>query len=229
MSLLTRFRNFVGGSSSGADEELRGVLGCGGSVSLAQTLVARGFGYHVSIGAFSTPIVGGGDGTILDQDQPEGVLSVGAGYCLMPLRIHVQAQIPLGAADSDESEICIAVDRLAAWDGTGTVTVEEVFNMRTDLGGGKHNGPLVAVSGCTVNMTNPTLGLELAHAVKVFETKTDVGTTWTDLECLYEPANPPLIMGPAAIYIYFGGTVATTGFAQADVCCFPAGLLKSLA
>lgn len=37
---------------------------------------------------------------------------------------------------------------------------------------------------------------------------------WGDLGLLYEPAVPPTIVGTAAVYVYWGATVATPGFAQ---------------
>ena len=75
--------------------------------------VKAGNGYHVDVGGFSTPIQGGGAGTILDQDQPECTIAVPAGKVIIPIRIHVTCQTPLIAADSDEAEILIAVDKTA--------------------------------------------------------------------------------------------------------------------
>ena len=182
------------------------------TASFAQASILAGYGFHVTIGAFSTPITGGGDGTILDQDQPEGIISVPSGAAILPIRIHVQAQTPLLATDSDESEILIALDRTAAYDASGTVTTETIFNMRTD-------NPVASVvtarSAATANITNPTLGIELARSVIVGDVQgTAANALWTKNELLYEPKYPPVIVGPAAIYIYWGGTVATTGFAE---------------
>ena len=177
-----------------------------------QSLVMEGRGYHVTIGAFSTPIQGGGAGTIFDQDQPEGIISVPSGTCILPVRIHVQCQVPITAADSDENEILIAVDRLAAYPADGTVTSETAFNMRTD---NPRTSNCTCASAATANITNPTLGIELAHAVKIVDyAGTPATALMNDLVCLYEPVTPPIIMGPAALYIYWGGTVAVTGFAQ---------------
>ena len=36
-----------------------------------QDAVQGGLGYHMDIGAFSTGVTGGGNGTTIDQDQPE--------------------------------------------------------------------------------------------------------------------------------------------------------------
>ena len=49
----------------------------GGALATAdwiQTLIARGKAGHITIGAFSTPITGGGAGTVLDLDQVSAFL-----------------------------------------------------------------------------------------------------------------------------------------------------------
>jgi len=176
--------------------------------------IKAGNGYHVDVGAFSTPIVGGGDGTILDQDQPEAIISCPAGKVIIPIRIHVVCQTPLIAADGNESEILIAVNKAAVPVSFGTGTAETPINM--------HTGSL-NISGCTcqsattADATNPTLGLELAHAVRIGDVQgTAANALWGELSLLYEPITPPILTGPCAIYIYWGGTVATTGFAQIE-------------
>ena len=185
-----------------------------GNVPWKMLKVMEGYGYHVSIGAFSTPIVGGGNGTILDLDQPEGIISCPNGTAIMPIRIHVQCQAPLIAADSDEMEILIAADRAAAYADDGTVTSETAYNMRTD---NPRTSNCTCASAATADITDPTLGIELAHAVKVADVQgTAANALWASLELLYEPETPPVLMGPSAIYIYWGGTVATSGFAQVE-------------
>lgn len=201
-------------ASSNAQNPLNSSLD--GALDIRDWKLARifeGRGYHVSIGAFSTPITGGGAGTIFDQDQPEGVLSIPSGVTLIPVRIHVQTQTPLLATDADESEILIAVDRLAASNASSaTGTAETIFNMRTD---NPQSSLITATSAVTTNITNPTLDIELASSRLVGDVQGTAATAlWTKQELLYEPVDPPLIVGPAAVYLYWGGTVATTGFAQ---------------
>ncbi len=180
-----------------------------------QSLIAAGNGWHFDVGAFSTPIVGGGNGTTLDQDQPEFGISVASGYALIPLRLHIQCQVPLLAADSNEQEILIALDKAAAYAiGGGTVTAETPTNMRTDV---TDTPPVTCFSAATGDITNPTLGVELARAVILGDVQgTAANGLWSPLELLYEPRRPPLIIGPAAIYGYWGGTVAMSGFANLD-------------
>lgn len=221
---LARVKDY---SSTPAEFDLRGVLGAALLADWRMAMIARGLGYHVDVGAFSTPITGGGNGTILDQDQPEFGISVASGYCVIPLRIHVACQTPLIAADSDESEIVLAVDRAAAWAGDGTVTTETAVNMRSNSTG---NPTGVSIfSAATANITNPTLGMELAHAVKVGDVQgIAANALWGDLSLLYEPMNPPILIGPCCLYGYWGGTVATTGFANIDFLAFSSSLVTGL-
>lgn len=184
-----------------------------------QASVNAGFGYMANVGAFSTPILGGGAGTVLDIDEPELTISIPSGTTLFPLRIHVSAQVPLIAADSDETEILIAVDQDKAQDATGTATAETVYPMNT----------LVAkTSACTVRSaytatcTDPVLDLELAHAVAVGDVQgIATNANWGMLDLLYEPVTSPPINGPAMIVVYWGGTVGTSGFAVASWIEFP--------
>lgn len=192
-----------------------------------QALIGRGFGWHADVGAFSTPITGGGNGTVIDIDQPEFVISCPAGYTVIPLRLHVAALPGLQTTDSHESELLIAVDVAAKNAGDGTATDEAPTNMRSDIGAAC---PLTVKSAFTADTTDPTLGVELLHVAKL----TDVqGTAATvnlyDLVGLYEPKHPPLFVGPCAIYGYWGGDIAVTGFANLDFLAIPSNLLTDLA
>ena len=208
---------------------VRELLAMGETQKAIGLLIAAGHGYHVSIGAFTTPIVGGGAVTVIDQDRPEGILSIGANIAMIPVRISVDCEVGLIAADSEVDEILIAVDRLLPAEGLNIagITLEAAFNMRTDLGSAQGGGPVSAYSAVTANITNPTLGLELARKQN-FRDVQGVATTvlGTQFGLVYEPKHPPIIMGNktgAALYIYWGGTVAVSGFAQAHVVAFPQG------
>jgi hypothetical protein len=184
------------------------------------SMVIRGHGWHADVGAFSTPITGGGAGTVLDLDQPEFIISVPSGQVLVPIRLLVACHTPLIAADANEIEILIAADRAAAYDGTGTVTAETPTNMRSDL---TTTCPATVVSAATADVTDPTLGIELARATRTADSQTAVGVLWGELSLLYEPVTPPWFYGPCAIYGYWGGTVAVPGFAHLDFLAFAAG------
>lgn len=181
-----------------------------------QALVLEGRGYHFDVGTFSTPIVGGGAGTVIDLDQPEAVLSIPSGTAIMPLRIAVQCQPPLSGTDNDEIEILIAVDRTAAAATDGTKTAETIFNLRTD---NPSSSLCTATSAYTADVTDPTLGIELARKVRTADVQGTAATVVvSDFSLEYPlPGQPaPIIVGPAALYVYWGGTVATSGFAQIE-------------
>ena len=199
-------------------------------------LIARGYAYHITIGAFSSPITGGGAGTIIDQNQPEGVVSVPGGYTLIPIRFSAQCQVPLLATDSDEVEILLALDSTADWAGDGTATAESPLNL-AKMGFAPEKGdgaPLQVASAFSADMTRrgggePTLDMEIARKVKIGDVQGVAATSfWTALELLYEPLHPPYFNGPCALYLYWGGTVATTGFAQMDVAVVPVDFLDRL-
>jgi len=185
-----------------------------------QDAIKDGRGFHVTIGAFSTPIQGGGAGTVLVIDEPEGLISVPDGTSIIPIRIDVQCQVPIIAADSDETEILIGSDKDAAWDASGTSTEETAVNMRTTHTATSLCSCESAFTGAIT--TAPAVDYELARTVKI----ADIGGSaasqaWGDLRCLYEPLSPLILDGPCMLLIYWGGTVATTGFAQVEWLEFP--------
>lgn len=175
-------------------------------------LVAAGFGFHATVGALTTPITGGGAGTVLDYEQSELSISVPAGTAIMPIRLSAQAEMPADQ-DGDVQEIFFMVDRAAASTAAaGTGTVEVAFNMRTD---NPRSSNCTVVSANTSDHGTPTISAELARVGKVTNLLTS-GITHGVLELLYEPDDPPIIIGPAAVYMYWCGTQAMAGFAQAQ-------------
>ena len=193
----------------------------GGAALMAheiEHMIARGMGRHVTIGAFSAPIVGGGAGTILDQNQPEGAVAVPEGICIRPFRLSAQVESALAVADNEENEILFAVDSKGMWTGDGTFTTENPSNLRTTLGIGS---ACRVGSAFTGDMTTtqpgiagaePVLDMELARAVeKVDFQGTPATAVMQRLDLLYEPRYAPYLVGPCTLLIYWGGTVATIG------------------
>jgi len=182
--------------------------------------ISRGLGFQVTVGAFSTGIVGGGAGTILDLDQPELAIGIPSGVAIRPVYFNVQVQVGLIAADNDENEILIAVDRLGVWSGDGTSTAETATGLRSDMGGGSR---CRVGSAFTADMTttptgaaaaDPVLDMELARFVQTVDillASTPVDSHLKVTSLLYEPKHPPIIVGPATLLVYYGGTVATLG------------------
>jgi hypothetical protein len=203
---------------------LRGLLGGAVVADWRQAFIARGFGWGVDVGTLTTPIVGGGNGTVLDLEQPELAINVPSGYAMVPLRLSVQCQMGLQTTDSHESEIWMAFDRTQV-QTAGTSTAETPYNLRSDLSG----APFTSYSAYTADgVATPVLNT-LARK----QALTDVqGTAATVnayiLDLVYEPANPPIIIGPAHIAVYWGGDIAVSGYAQAFVLAFPSSLVTTL-
>lgn len=215
-------------SATPAEAALRTFLGGLLAADWRQALVARGFGYHLDVGSFSTPLTGGGAGTVIDLDQPEFGISVASGYTLIPLRADVAVLPGLQTTDSHETEILLAADRSAAWAGDGTVTAATAANMRSNATG---NPTGVSIfTAATADITDPVLGMELAHRAKLTDVQGTAATVnLMDLHLLYEPRVPPLLVGPCALYGYWGGSIACAGFANLDFLVVPSSLLTGLA
>lgn len=187
--------------------------------------IARGKGFQLYAGTLTTGIVGGGAGTVLDINQPEMAIGIPKGTAIRPIRVSAQVQVGLAAADNDENEILLAVDSRGYWIGDGTFTNRAPHGMRTDMY--DTAGACKVGIAFTGNMTTrrdsgvgaaPDLTVELDREVETFDIfSTGVNAMYKRLKLLYEPLHPPLIVGPATLLLYFGGTVANVGgFAQAS-------------
>lgn len=182
-------------------------------------LIKKGYGRAVTVGAFSTGIVGGGAGTVIDLDQPELAIGVPAGYAIRPFYMDSQVQVALVATDNDENEILFAVDSLGLWTGDGTSTAENPSNFRTDLDkgsacrvGSAFTADMTTTPGNGGAAADPVLDMELAREVETFDIfSTGVSANLKRLRLVYEPNYPPCLVGPCTLLIYFGGTVANVG------------------
>ncbi len=193
-------------------------------------MVMRGLGWIIQVGDLTTPVQGGGAGTVILAQQPELIIDIPAKWTLIPLRIAVDAEVPLLAADNDESEILMTIDRTQINDVTsGTATQEFPSNMRTDIATGC---PFLASSAVTANLTAaPTRSFDLAHRTIVGDfvlSGTPANSSWEELWTLYEPDNPPFIVGPASLQVHWGGTVATSAFCQMTFLAIRSSLVTSL-
>lgn len=181
-----------------------------------QALVLEGRAYAAKAGAFSTPVDGGGATAVISLVRPRVALSIPSGTTIIPLRVAVQCQTPLLAADNEEIEILLGIDRTQA-NAAGTSTAVTKFNLRTD---NAYSSLCTVTAVHTADLaTSPVLGIELARKVKVGDVQGTAATTmWTDLDLLYPLVgqHAPVIVGPASLLVYWGGTVATTGFAQVE-------------
>lgn len=204
-----------------------------GSLPITDWIMAaimRGYGWHFEVGGFAsgtdTAITGGGNGTVMDLDQPEFGISVPSGWICVPHEIRIQARPGLQTTDAHVTDILLAVDRTAKWAGDGTVTTETPLNLRSDISGGC---PLPCFSAATGDITDPVISLELARMTGAEDFQgTPADSIIRSMLLEYMPLRPPLVVGPAGIYGYFGGSIATTGFAQVNFLALPAFLFTGL-
>lgn len=214
MPKVTRFAPATLGDGNIEDARLN-VRGDLVQMESQQQWVLEGRVWQVTVGTLSTPIVGGGSTTVLLPDQPELAIEVPSGVVVVICNVRADLQPGVTAADGEEFEVLLAVDRVAVAGITTEGTVETPLNFRTDISGG---------SLCTVNSaitsnvpTTPTPSMELAHPVIIGNVDTTPKSTlWTPpLFMDYDPAVKPIIAGPATILVHAGGTVATDIFCSA--------------
>lgn len=206
------------------EQYLRSLLGGAQVADWRQAFIARGFGWNVTVGALSTPIVGGGNGTVLDAEQPELAIVVPSGYTMVPLLFNVEVELGLQTTDSHMTEILVAFDRTQI-PTAGTSTAETPANMRTDLA---TTCPLTVYSAFTADGVTPVLH-ELARKQGLTDLQGTAANMMVNVfDLVYEPLNPPFIVGPAGVYVYYGGDIAASGFIQASFLAFASSLVTGL-
>ena len=179
------------------------------SANWKEALVMEGRVHTFMVGALETGIVGGGNGTVIDADQPEFVVSVPDGTALIPLEIVIAFGTDLNATGEVAQALVIA-DTAAAYDGTGTVTTETPANL---ISSGGVTTVATAVSACTVNMTAPTESILIAAEAWGNYLLTS-GSSSQRFSLHYVADVPHILKGPAAFYGYWGATGAATGWAK---------------
>lgn len=181
--------------------------------------IMGGFGHMINEGALTTGQVGGGETNVILIRQPEALVSIPNGTCILPIRVDVAVHPGAFASGADECEILIACDQDAAYAGDGTCDSIGIYNINSLSG---KISACTAVVGCSANITTPVHDLELAHAVSTADTDgTEANFVWHGLNLVYEPRNPIILNGPAMLAVHFGGTVATSGFISVQWLEFP--------
>lgn len=151
---------------------------------------------------------GGGNGLSIDQDQPEVIIGVDAGYSMIPIEISVATHCDIDATDEEANIIAVA-DRAAGPPTTVTGTTETPLNLLD----GATGFPGRAFSAVTVDITDPTVS-EILDCESV---RAAAATTGVILKMHYEPVLPSILAGPCALHVYWGGTGAVTGVARVVV------------
>lgn len=181
--------------------------------------IRAGYGYYFTVGSMTAGtdiarVLGGGNGTSMDQDQPEFAIGLGNGW-LVPIRIMVDVHADIDAAD-DDANILVTVDLAANGVSTApTGTAGTVYNMLDGAGGTCSANVYHTI---TSDITDPTVS-EILIAKNIVSNATNVDTM--ELHVDYMPSHPPRYAGPCAIYGYWGGVAATYGVARVEFLVLP--------
>lgn len=179
-----------------------------------QALALEGRVHSVTVGGITAGgntilITGGGAGTTIDQDQPEAGVSVALNTTIIPIRIQVATQVDMDA-NGEVGQILVAYDTAAAMVG-GTGTTPTVVNHITEGGVDSLATVLTAV---TADITDPTVSGLLASAMAVgSDNGVAANAVVNDLRLDWQADEPFMLVGPAAFYVYWGGTAAVPGLA----------------
>lgn len=187
-----------------------------------EELLLSGCCFGVTVGGISAGgdvslITGGGAGTTIDSDQPELIVSVPAGYYLIPLRAQGAFRVDLDA-DAEVGDVLLFADTTQAAPATATATAETPV----PLLGGDTASVARAWSAVTADITDPVLSHLLAYVTVLQSQTTAASISNQTLVLDYQPKSPPILKGPCSIVLCWGGTAAVTGLASLEWAEIPA-------
>lgn len=198
------------GNTRGVDITRRGQLN---TVNWKHELVVAGLCYRMSIGTIAagadiTLITGGGAGTTIDLDQPEGIVAVDSGW-LIPISVEVACQVDIDA-DTEVANILVTADRSQATAAGATATVETPDNLLdgADAFAGR------AFSAVTGDVTDPVHSDILAFNTIREADVTAAGAIVVNFRLEKEWDYPTILAGPCQLLVYWGGTAAVPGIAS---------------
>ena len=193
-------------------------------------LAAAGLCYSAHIGTLTAGadvglIVGGGNGTTVDTNQPELYIGVDAGYYLIPLELHVIGDMDADAND-EYGEILFFADRTQAPPTTATGT-PGVVPPNNQLDGGAAF-PGRCYGGVTTDLTNPVMSefidLQYVNTAEFVSNGTATNLTNGIIQNLrmdWYAKRPKILAGPCGLVVCFGGTAAVNGMINLEVACVP--------
>jgi len=191
------------------------------SADWVEQAIRAGYGWSITVGSITagtdiSRITGGGNGTCVDQDQPEIAIGLGSGW-LVPIRIMVSAYTDIDA-DAEYANIIATVDTAAnGMSSAPTGTLETPANLLDGAGG---SCGATIYSAITADITDPTVS-EILDEANTQSQLTTSGVYTQSLKMDYQPKRPPRYAGPCTIYTYWGGTAATTAVARAEFLVLP--------
>ena len=215
---------------TGDDKEIQlSSLGELFTVDWQERLARAGLVYSTHVGTLTagadiSMIVGGGNGTTVDSDQPELILGVDAGTFLIPIQVQVVCDVDMDA-DGEYGEILIFADRTQA-PPTTNASGTSLTPVNLLDGGSAFAGR--AWSASTADITDPVMSELLAFEyINVAEfVSNGAATNLTNgvsqrLVLNYEPRVPSILAGPCSLVVCYGGTAAVSGMAIAKFAAVP--------
>lgn len=183
--------------------------------------IRAGYGWSITVGSMTagtdiSRITGGGAGTSIDQDQPEIAIGLNSGL-LVPLRIMVSAYCDIDA-DAEYANIIATVDTAANGMSTAPTGTAETPSNLLDGSGGSCSATVY--SAITADITDPTVSEILDEDSLVAALATN-GVYMAKLKMDYQPSRPRRFAGPCTVYVYWGGTAATTAVAVCEFLVLP--------
>jgi len=194
-------------------------------------LVVAGLAYSAHIGTLTTGadvglIVGGGNGTVVDSDQPELLVGVPTGYYLIPLELHAICDMDVDA-DGEYGEILFFADRTQAPAATGLTGTPGAITPNNQLDGGAAF-PGYCWGGITTDLTDPVMSefIDLVYVNTSEFVSNGTATNLTNgivhsLRMDWKANKPKILAGPCSLVVCFGGTAAVSGMINAEFACVP--------
>ena len=192
-----------------------------------QQLILAGLAWSAHVGGITASadilaVVGGGNGTTIDTDQPELTIGVPAGYFLIPMEAHCAAYND-PATDNAITNIVLFADRtMSPVEAAVSATAVTPVNLLD--GGGAFPG--TAYKACSANLSTTPVCSEILdyrcnQLAVVSSALTLGGHSINGLSMDYLPEAPSILAGPCQIVLCFGGTAATSGMGVIKVACVP--------
>jgi len=193
-------------------------------------LAAAGLLYSAHIGTLTTGadiamIVGGGNGTTVDTDQPEMLVGVDTGY-LIPVELKVACILDIDA-NAEYGEILFFADRTQAPPTTATGT-PGIVTPNNQLDGGAAFGGR-CYGGVTTDLADPAMSelIDIKYVICAEFVSNGSATNLTngivyDLRMDWSADWPKILAGPCQLCVAFGGTAAVSGMLSIVFAAVPA-------
>ncbi len=192
-----------------------------------QQLIAAGLAWQAQVGGITAgadilPVLGGGNGTTMDTDQPEFVIGVGAGHYLIPMEAHISTSAH-SVTDKTINTILLFADRTMSPVDTGAASSTAVTPVNL-LDGAAGSFPGTALKSTTADVTDPVCTEILDFACNEGYVSATPGTAIQGLKMDYMPQAPSIIAGPCQVVLCWGSTNASgaSGIGTVKVAVVPA-------